>query len=856
MKKETASAIVLTLLIGSMLFSANTFFVKAQADIHDLKADLSSTAISGMKNHMLNGSWTVLYVNVTNRGNVSESNVALELLINGIQSLYAVTPTLGVNSTFWSAYYWSPADGDYNLTVYAPPVNGETYIANNNVTTWVRVCPSKRPTANFTATWIPSSPAPGPVNSYSTVTFDASNSSDLDWDNITNYAWNFGDNNKTATASSNITHMYTAEKAWGPMNVTLTVWDAENLSDSTSQNITVYTQPVANFTIDPPGPYYVNETLTFSASASYDSDNLTAPNRGIASYTWNFNDGSNIPPVTDSNMTHSYNSTGDYGVYLMVTDFVGLNGSYVVPVNVGSGNPVANFTPPLQLCYAGHPLTFDASLSYDPKNRTGPSNGIASYKWDFNDGSTIPAVTNSTITHTYNNAGNYNVNLTVASYEGLTGSMNKTVNVSFEVFVRVVDASTGNTTINTYNPGQTFTVNITVTNVQDPIYSYYFNLSWPSTWMPPTWLDLFDPNVFTANYPSDGFLGPMQYSNGTVRISLDIRQHPYDGYVTVNATLREDKPCTGNGTLATITFKVLTSGNCTLALSDINLSKSFQSTNPINSTAENGTFYTSWPVANFTCSDLTPVVDLNVTFDALQSYDPDGGSITSYEWNFGDGNVTSTANPNITHSYANTGPKNVNLTVTDNNGDKWWFNYIVNVVSGRDVSVVNIEPAMLAFNATLGLYETAGVLPIIVTVANEGNETYETFTVGVYFNNIWMENETVLNLAPRDNRNVPFTNCTIDRNIKVPCGVYNISAYAWPVVGETHTSDNNYTDVRPVRVYLQGDINRDNWTDIYDAILLAGAFNNWKPNADLNCDGVVDIYDAIILAGNFNKHCP
>jgi hypothetical protein len=62
--------------------------------------------------------------------------------------------------------------------------------------------------------------------------------------------------------------------------------------------------------------------------------------------------------------------------------------------------------------------------------------------------------------------------------------------------------------------------------------------------------------------------------------------------------------------------------------------------------------------------------------------------------------------------------------------------------------------------------------------------------------------------------------------------------------------------VHPVRVYLQGDINRDNWTDIYDAILLAGAFNNWKPNADLNCDGVVDIYDAIILAGNFNKHCP
>ena len=62
-----------------------------------------------------------------------------------------------------------------------------------------------------------------------------------------------------------------------------------------------------------------------------------------------------------------------------------------------------------------------------------------------------------------------------------------------------------------------------------------------------------------------------------------------------------------------------------------------------------------------------------------------------------------------------------------------------------------------------------------------------------------------------------------------------------------------------VIVPLFGDINKDGTVDIYDAILLAGAFNStpgspkWNPAADINKDNVVDIYDAIILASNFGK---
>lgn len=54
-----------------------------------------------------------------------------------------------------------------------------------------------------------------------------------------------------------------------------------------------------------------------------------------------------------------------------------------------------------------------------------------------------------------------------------------------------------------------------------------------------------------------------------------------------------------------------------------------------------------------------------VTFDGSGSYDPDG-TITSYDWDFGDGNNAS--GMIVTHTYASTGNYTATLTVTDNGG--------------------------------------------------------------------------------------------------------------------------------------------------------------------------------------------
>lgn len=71
------------------------------------------------------------------------------------------------------------------------------------------------------------------------------------------------------------------------------------------------------------------------------------------------------------------------------------------------------------------------------------------------------------------------------------------------------------------------------------------------------------------------------------------------------------------------------------------------------------------PIASFTFIPTYPETNQIVTFDASGSYDPDG-YIVSYMWNFGDGNVTLTSNPVITHAYASFGDYVVTLTVTDN----------------------------------------------------------------------------------------------------------------------------------------------------------------------------------------------
>jgi len=84
------------------------------------------------------------------------------------------------------------------------------------------------------------------------------------------------------------------------------------------------------------------------------------------------------------------------------------------------------------------------------------------------------------------------------------------------------------------------------------------------------------------------------------------------------------------------------------------------------------------PSASFTWTPTYPKANETVTFDASASYDLDG-YIVNYIWDFGDGVITETINPIITHNFTKNGMYNVNLTVIDNDGLKDSIVHIVNV---------------------------------------------------------------------------------------------------------------------------------------------------------------------------------
>ncbi len=82
--------------------------------------------------------------------------------------------------------------------------------------------------------------------------------------------------------------------------------------------------------------------------------------------------------------------------------------------------PVAYFSTSPEAAFEGMLITFDASVSYDP---FGP---IASYEWDFGDGSKGEG---KTVTHSYSSSGKYEAKLTVTGTLEIASSISKQITV-------------------------------------------------------------------------------------------------------------------------------------------------------------------------------------------------------------------------------------------------------------------------------------------------------------------------------------------------------------------------------------------------------------------------------------------
>jgi serine protease len=173
-------------------------------------------------------------------------------------------------------------------------------------------------------------------------------------------------------------------------------------------------QPVARIDVSPSNPD-TGETVTFDGSASSDPDG-----GGIESYEWEASTGGT---ATGSQVEGSWDTAQDVTVTLTVTDDDGETDSAAVTVSIGGAAneaPTASFDVSPTDPTVGDQVTFDASGSSDPDG------SVASYQWDFGDGSTA---TGQTVTNTYQDSGDYTVTLTVTDDDGATDTLSDTLTV-------------------------------------------------------------------------------------------------------------------------------------------------------------------------------------------------------------------------------------------------------------------------------------------------------------------------------------------------------------------------------------------------------------------------------------------
>jgi len=182
------------------------------------------------------------------------------------------------------------------------------------------------------------------------------------------------------------------------------------------------------------------------------------------------------------------------------------------------------------------------------------------------------------------------------------------------------------------------------------------------------------------------------------------------------------------------------------------------------------------PEASFNYTPGYPEPNELVTFDASNST-PDGGTIVSYRWDFGDGNITTVVNPIITHVYTLEGAYNVFLTITDSEG--------LNDTAWRDVPVHVHDVAVIGGSYTAKSPWGVG-LSYFVDVANQGT-TAEIFYVSIFFGETSVGTTEVF-LFPGETLYSVEIFC--DTTLVSPSS-YTVMARADVVLGERDTTDNN-----------------------------------------------------------------
>jgi parallel beta-helix repeat protein len=159
--------------------------------------------------------------------------------------------------------------------------------------------------------------------------------------------------------------------------------------------------------------------VTVTTAGTIDPDST-----GIATYTFDFGDGTIVGPQPGGSAVHTYTRTGVFAVTVTAVDTVGNSGSAQATVTIQDLPPVARLTVTPTSGRRPLPVLANASASTDTDGTP-----IATYRFDFGDGSIVGPQAGPTASHTYTTAKTFKVTVTVTDTAGLSSTATQMVQV-------------------------------------------------------------------------------------------------------------------------------------------------------------------------------------------------------------------------------------------------------------------------------------------------------------------------------------------------------------------------------------------------------------------------------------------
>jgi gliding motility-associated-like protein len=379
--------------------------------------------------------------------------------------------------------------------------------------------------------------------------------------------------------------------------------------------------------------------------------------QSIAPLTWNWNFGDGVGTSTMQSPTYTYATPG----------------VYTVGLTVSNGSCTHSITKVIRVIderpdFSANQLTVCRNGTVDFTSFGYTRNNISSTTWNFGDGSVV--IGDSLISHTYTQAGQFTVTLTMVDINGCIHTIVKNQYITvFGPKAGFASAAPGSC----LNSAVIFT-DLTITDGIHPIQTWYWNYG--------------DGNTATLNNP------PFQHlytAQGVYTVSLKV----IDSYGCIDSIQKPDyliisKPVAAFSSPDTIScpntnlvFNNASTGNnlaYTWYFGDGNTSNAF---NPVHQYLTDGVYTVklvvtdqygcidsmvktqyiliSSPLANFTASDTfstCPPLFVQFTNTSI--------SYINSAWDFGDGSTSSNTNPS--HFYTSPGTFVAKLTVTTTGG--------------------------------------------------------------------------------------------------------------------------------------------------------------------------------------------